>query len=659
MQIIKHVSALLTIAYVYIDSGYAQTNNCGYGNFQCRNGECISGELLCDGKVNCKDSSDETQAECTKSEILCPTYAFRCKYGACINGDNVCNGIQDCVDNSDETQPECTRNNQTSARPLCRYNEFTCTDGQCISKSNLCDGNKNCMDGSDETSVQCGSLNCPPTVFQCDYGACINGDLRCNGEIDCIDGSDETPKSCAGAPPVRPTTQPVQTPRPSPSVPSGTKTCKTPPQPQNGHWKLHRSQCSNSEQDCDISEGMNLGPGSHLIYSCNSGYEIKGSKDVSCSIEGKWLNIPRCKEIRCEPLSTASINAECTYNNEWVSCDSPVLPGTSAKLSCRDSYQYESSTLSIRNNLVKCNENGQWVPKPIRCVPVCGIPPPNVTPLIVNGLPAYNITEFPWHATLYLDVQGKSKEFFCGASIIQENLLITAAHCIYEENSRQVINPKKIYVATGNTFRDYESSYHNPQYVKKNQVKHIYIVCNYLGLAGNYIRDIAILELMQPFVLSSTLAPVCIDLSSDKAVLEAGATGKVWGFGRTATGESSAFLQALTVPYVPFSQCKSASQDANTQPFLTLDKFCGGYTNGSAVCDGDSGGGLVFKTNNLWYLRGIVSVSLGTISEGGTGHCNNNLYTLYTQVSYYIEWIQNVIANIKDNQPYTLCTTKT
>ncbi|EFN68053.1 hypothetical protein EAG_13284 [Camponotus floridanus] len=223
---------------------------------------------------------------------------------------------------------------------------------------------------------------------------------------------------------------------------------------------------------------MNLRPGSYLIYSCNPGYKIKGSMDVSCNIEGKWLNIPSCIEIRCQKLSTTSINANCTYNSEWVSCNSPVLPGTSAKLSCRDSYQYESNILSSQRNFARCNENGQWVPEPIRCIPapltinvylndtnLALRYTSNVTSLIVNGVPAYNVTEFPWHATLYLDV------------------------------------------------------------------KHIYIVCNYLGLAGNYIRDIAILELMQPFVLSSTLAPVCIDLSSDKAVLEAGATGKVWGFG--------------------------------------------------------------------------------------------------------------------------------
>lgn len=112
------------------------------------------------------------------------------------------------------------------------------------------------------------------------------------------------------------------------------------------------------------------------------------------------------------------------------------------------------------------------------------------------------------------------------------------------------------------------------------QVKHIYTICGYLGLTGNYIEDIAILELVEPFVLSATLVPVCIDLFSDRRVLEAGAQGKVAGFGRTADGNSSAILQTLTVPYIPFSQCNSATQNANTQKYLTPDKFCAGYTNG-------------------------------------------------------------------------------
>lgn len=76
-----------------------------------------------------------------------------------------------------------------------------------------------------------------------------------------------------------------------------TRFCKTPSQPPNGHWKLHRSQCQ-SDQDCDIPEGMELQLGSHLVYSCNPGYKIRGSADVSCSLEGKWLNIPVCIGIK-------------------------------------------------------------------------------------------------------------------------------------------------------------------------------------------------------------------------------------------------------------------------------------------------------------------------------------------------------------------------
>lgn len=110
-------------------------------------------------------------------------------------------------------------------------------------------------------------------------------------------------------------------------------------------------------------------------------------------------------------------------------------------------------------------------------------------------------------------------------------------------------------------------------------MKRIYIVRNYLGLVGNYLDDIAILELVQPFVLSAWLVPVCIDTFSDR-VVEAGTYGKVAGFGRTQFGASSAVLQALTVPIIPHSQCRSVSQTINMEQFLVGDKFCAGYTNG-------------------------------------------------------------------------------
>lgn len=202
--------------------------------------------------------------------------------------------------------------------------------------------------------------------------------------------------------------------------------------------------------------------------------------------------------------------------------------------------------------------------------------------MIIIGEQA-NITEFPWHATLYrADNDDAVKEFICGATIIQQNLLITAAHCVYDE-SRNAINTAAVYyVATGNIFQPYDSPLHDPRLVKKARVKNIYIMCTYLGLPGNYAWDIAILEIEKPFVFSAILAPVCLDSSpySDYTVLEAGNYGKVAGFGKTASGNFSAVLQSIRVPYVPVNQCKSSSVPYETEKYITIDKFCAGYSNG-------------------------------------------------------------------------------
>ncbi|XP_011705822.1 PREDICTED: limulus clotting factor C-like, partial [Wasmannia auropunctata] len=545
--------------------------------FRCHNGQCITGKLLCDGRADCRDSSDETVAEC--KEILCPDYAFRCNYGGCINGDYVCNGIQDCVDNSDETQLLCTSIITNIHKPVHMY-----------------------------------TLRLP--------GRANNSLLNLYNY-----------------------------------------TCTAPPQPPNGHRTLHPSPCS-GEKKCNVSDGTPLRTETRLVFSCNSGYKIKGRDTFKCTENGWDVHIlerfiPECEKINCQVLITAvsAIEARCTYDDKWISCETSktFVPGTKAILDCRNGYHPETNPLSAQGNTVTCNANGEWKPKPMRCVLACGILPPDIKPNIVGGIRP-TITEFPWHASLYRDESDKTKKYFCGATIIQERFLITAAHCVFDENTGQLNDASKIYVLVGNLFRDYDYPYHNRILVKYNQVKHIYIARNYLGIVGNYLWDIAILELVRPFVWSTWLIPVCIDTVSDKSAAEVGSYGKVAGFGRTAYGETSAMLQALTVPIIPLIQCISASQDANTRQFITNDKFCAGYRNGSSVCDGDSGGGLVVETNNTWYLRGIVSVSLGTIQVGGIAHCDSNLYTLYTEVSRHIPWIQRVISKVEQDQRHELCS---
>ncbi|XP_014610522.1 PREDICTED: limulus clotting factor C-like [Polistes canadensis] len=264
----------------------------------------------------------------------------------------------------------------------------------------------------------------------------------------------------------------------------------------------------------------------------------------------------------------------------------------------------------------------------------------NAKPFIVNGI---NAKFLPWHATLYEAKQiNGPKEFICGATIITENFLVTAAHCVFDETISRVKDPRQFYVATGNTNRDYDYEQHDIRFVKKARVKHIYVHCNYLGSLGNDAFDIALLQIEVPFVFTNMLVPACLDGS----IIQSG-LGVVAGFGFTASMSSSPRLQITKLPYVSATQCKAINNSVIYEQYVTSDKFCAGYTNGTSVCNGDSGGGLVFQAGGLWFLRGIVSIGISANLEAGNVFCNTRFYSLYTRISYYLPWMQEIIYKLE------------
>lgn len=87
---------------------------------------------------------------------------------------------------------------------------------------------------------------------------------------------------------------------------------------------------------------------------------------------------------------------------------------------------------------------------------------------------------------------------------------------------------------------------------------------------------------------------------------------------------------------------------------MIVNKF-----SGSSVCDGDSGGGLVFNDQGLWYLRGVVSVGIGSVLSQGTRSCDSSLYSLYTKISSHISWIQDIIFKLETQGIIPQCHTPT
>lgn len=100
--------------------------------------------------------------------------------------------------------------------------------------------------------------------------------------------------------------------------------------------------------------------------------------------------------------------------------------------------------------------------------------------------------------------------------------------------------------------------------------------------------------------------------------------------GITENDTFSQTLRVTTVKVIPEDECRE-SQKKDFRKYLTYTTFCAGWKNGTAVCNGDSGGGLVLHrfNSNVWDLHGVVSISPRRL---GRAICDPNYYTVFTKV---------------------------
>merc|ERR1712228_564591 len=119
----------------------------------------------------------------------------------------------------------------------------------------------------------------------------------------------------------------------------------------------------------------------------------------------------------------------------------------------------------------------------------------------------------------------------------------------------------------------------------------------------------------------------------------------VMGWGRTNnirgdTGdknEGGAYknvLQDLVMPHIDIGWCRSNPKWRSFHRITPDRQICAGGQVHADSCAGDSGGPLVVQEGeeSAMYLKGIVSF--------GKRKCGTGFPGVYTDVSYYIEWIK-------------------
>ena len=180
-------------------------------------------------------------------------------------------------------------------------------------------------------------------------------------------------------------------------------------------------------------------------------------------------------------------------------------------------------------------------------------------PMIVGGEqvdPACPDCKYPFMVSL--QGGGWFGGHFCGGSLVREDWVITAAHCVIGESPSGidvVIGLHNVNGTTGNQSRDVEEIIVHP---------------NYNG--GSLNNDYALLRLSSPITDFEPIQ-LCTDTSHDEEPVMSTTMG--WG-ATSSGGSSSAYLLEVDVPID--DGCGSYSNSE-----ITNNMICAGYPNGVLI----------------------------------------------------------------------------
>ncbi|XP_061471259.1 transmembrane protease serine 12-like [Rhineura floridana] len=255
-------------------------------------------------------------------------------------------------------------------------------------------------------------------------------------------------------------------------------------------------------------------------------------------------------------------------------------------------------------------------------MPGCGIRPlmdEKLTETRIVGGHDAKLGSWPWQVSLQHYTAGIGYFHMCGGSLINNNTVVSAAHCIKKWRNpafwRAVIGLHHLYE-------------HNSHTVKRR----ISTIASHSSYdSETYENDIALFTLIKYIKFNDYIQPICLPdapLTNDEYPCY------IAGWGNTKEkGSGKLILQEAQVDIIPLRVCNRYDWYGG---IITKNMVCAGSASGRVdSCQGDSGGPLMCYFPNItkYYLVGITSFGYGCGRPKSPG--------IYVRTVNYRSWIDS------------------